>query len=165
MVYVYSASSGQTSQDESDTHSYSVIPHRNVSPMLGLCHNTLAPARTPRLGLCHNALTPARTPRLGLCHNALTPAGTPGLHQNAAMRCKVMWVLSSAMKRSSHKQNPRSRNRAKSSEDGVRLPMWWANKCSARKRYINSHFRTNHTFTVTTCQVEMQKQAEVKCWK
>ena len=43
-------------------------------PLLGLCHNTLTPARTPRLGLCHNTLTPARTPRLGLFHNTLTPA-------------------------------------------------------------------------------------------
>ena len=44
--------------------------------MLGLCHNTLTPARTPRIGLCHNTLTPARTPRFGLCHNTLTPAST-----------------------------------------------------------------------------------------
>ena len=48
------------------------------TPRLWLCDNILTPARTPRLGLCHNTLTPARTPRLGLCHNTLTPAGTPG---------------------------------------------------------------------------------------
>ena len=49
------------------------------TPRLGLCDNTLTPARTPRLGLCDNTLTPARTPRLGLCDNTLTPARTPRL--------------------------------------------------------------------------------------
>ena len=40
------------------------VPHHDP-PRLGLCHNTLAPAKTPRRGLCHNTLTPATTPRLG----------------------------------------------------------------------------------------------------
>ena len=39
----------------------------------GLCHNTLTPARGPCFGLCHNTLTPERITRLGLCHNTLTP--------------------------------------------------------------------------------------------
>ena len=56
-----------------------LTPARTRTPRLWLCHNTLTPARTPRLGLCHNTLTPARTPRLGLCHNTLTPARTPRL--------------------------------------------------------------------------------------
>ena len=49
------------------------------SPSFVLCHNTLTPAGSPSFGLCHNTLTPERGSRRGLCHNTLTPARSPKL--------------------------------------------------------------------------------------
>ena len=73
-----------------------------VLPWLGLCHNTLTPARASRFGQYLNTLTPARLSRLGQSHNTLTPARTSRLLSNVVTHCIMMWGLSWAMTRSLH---------------------------------------------------------------